>query len=540
MGEVHLARLPGELGFEKLLVIKTVRPELAADPRFVELFAAEAKTAVALNHPNITPIYELGRAEDGTLYAAMGWVDGPSLAQLCARHPQGLELAPALFILRELLDGLAHAHAGGPGRACVVHRDVTPRNVLIDRSGHVQLIDFGIAKPADSEAAGVMGSAGYMAPEQARGQRVDPRADVFAAGCVLFELLTGTRAFDSAGVWVVPSLESLPADLRPVLARCLALEANARFPDAGACLRALAPLLAAHAPAYASTELAALIAASFPEGWAPSEQPSQAGEDTPATAATIAPAPQPETFATRASFTPAPVENEAPPPESAPAALEPAPIEPSSRRSALVPALLVTIVVLLALLLVVLREAGSDRSTSEPVSNSSTSPSPPAAPSTSSAPPLPDDPQPPDPPELPAQIELQVSPAQASVELDGRALSGPPFELPRAPGHLSVHHPGHRTLELELDAQTPSPLRVELEPLGEGKLSVLAPDVAWAEVWLDGTRVGTTPLRERPLVEGRHRLEVRCTAEVCDAPRVLLERSVKIRAGRTTRLSTTD
>ena len=140
MGEFHLARLPGELGFEKRLVIKTIRADLATDPRFVEMFAAEAKTAVALSHPNIAPIYELGRADDGTLYTAMGWVDGPSLDALVQRLralDRTLELGAALFIVRELLDGLAHAHSRDRDRPPVVHRDITPRNVLVDRSGRV-------------------------------------------------------------------------------------------------------------------------------------------------------------------------------------------------------------------------------------------------------------------------------------------------------------------------------------------------------------------------------------------------------------------
>ncbi|MCA9701705.1 MAG: serine/threonine protein kinase, partial [Myxococcales bacterium] len=306
MGEVHLARLGGELGFEKHLVVKTIRAELAADPHFVELFAAEARTAVALNHPNIAPIYELGRAEDGSLYTAMGWVDGPSLQQLLERlRSQGEQLEPAaaLYIIREVLDGLAYAHSSAHARPSLVHRDLTPRNVLVDRSGRVQIVDFGIAKPVDAEVRGIMGSAGYMAPEQARGGAVDPRADVFSVGCVLYELLSGHRAFPSEGVWVSPQpltdlagqspvLEVLPS----ILDRALAIEPGRRYADAGEFLRALAPVLAEFAPAYGTLDLAALLRTRFPDGW--EQAPSGDGEgdgQTPATRQTG----EVRTFATR-------------------------------------------------------------------------------------------------------------------------------------------------------------------------------------------------------------------------------------------------
>ena len=248
MGDVHLAKLSGELGFEKLVVVKTIRAELASDPRFVELFASEAKTAVSLSHPNITPIYELGRADDGTLYTAMGWVDGPSLAQWIERRrnqgSEGFEIGAALAIVRELLDALAHAHSREQGRTPVVHRDVTPRNVLVERSGRVQLVDFGIAKPAGT-GGGVQGSAGYMAPEQARGEPVDPRADLFSVGTLLYELLTLEQAFPHEGIWSLPDMRAIHPRLRPLLERALALDPAERFTDARAFLREVAALQAA-------------------------------------------------------------------------------------------------------------------------------------------------------------------------------------------------------------------------------------------------------------------------------------------------------
>src|SRR5262245_555585 len=143
MGEVYLARLVGELGFEKRLVIKTILPHLAAKPRFVEMFAAEAKTAVALSHGNIVPIYELGRTGE-ICCVVWGYVDGPSVAAMLDAYREqerAPELGLALHILRGVLTGLAYAHTPEPGRPAVVHRDITPRNVLVDRSGQVRIVD---------------------------------------------------------------------------------------------------------------------------------------------------------------------------------------------------------------------------------------------------------------------------------------------------------------------------------------------------------------------------------------------------------------
>jgi eukaryotic-like serine/threonine-protein kinase len=133
-------------------------------------------------------------------------------------------------------------------------------------------------------------------------------------------------------------------------------------------------------------------------------------------------------------------------------------------------------------------------------------------------------------------IELQVSPAQAEVRLDGHALAGPPYaiELGDTWRELTVDLTDHRGQLVRLDPATPpsSPLVITLVPSEAGTLSVLAPTVAWAEVWLDGTNIGTTPLTDKPVIEGKHRLEVRCTAAVCGEARSLSHRLVRIKPGR--------
>lgn len=581
MGEVHLARLPGELGFEKLLVVKTVRAELAADPRFVELFATEAKTAVGLSHPNIAPIYELGRAEDGSLYTAMGWVDGPSLQVLGDRLREldrRIDPGAALFIAREILEGLAHAHRPDRSRPPIVHRDITPRNVLVDRNGRVQIVDFGIAKPAEADARAA-GSVGYMAPEQARGEAVDPRADVFSVGCVLYELLTNARAFASEGVWMAPDLAAIPSELHEPLGCALDLDPKRRYVDADAFRRALAPILAELAPAFGSRDLGDLLLELFPDGaWEDEQRSHVAGEDTPATnvgglGALV------QTFATRLRTTTEPdfitgatavlppelgeiVDVREPEPEPQPAPEpepEPRPAEPTAARRRVWPLVLgiAAVAGVLGYVLAGPTRAQDDTAAAPTIDHErevevEVEPTAPAA-TTSEAAALGDpDPSPPispttttGPSDAVAIIELHVSPAHAQVRVDGRVLTGPPYaiELSRTPGEtareLAVTLDGHHEQIVTLDAGAPpsSPLRISLVPLELGTLSVVAPTVAWAEVWLDGSKLGTTPLADKPVLEGKHKLEVRCTAAVCGEDRSLLSRSVRIKPDRDNRFA---
>ncbi len=196
MARVYLATLRGAGGFEKRLVVKQIRPELASDHGFVERFVKEAKTAVELTHPNIVPVYELG-VEQGVYYIAMELCDGATLSELLAGTGP-LDPEEGAYLGVEVCRALDYAHR----RAQVIHRDVTPRNVLIDEEGAVRLIDFGIAAPAADgereERTDVFGSPGHMPPEQLAGKALTPAADVFAVGVLLYEALTGRPAFRRA------------------------------------------------------------------------------------------------------------------------------------------------------------------------------------------------------------------------------------------------------------------------------------------------------------------------------------------------------
>jgi len=206
MAEIYLAKLLGPGGFEKLLIIKKIHPELSGERQFVEMFVAEAKTLVSLSHGKIVPIYELGMV-DSTYFIAMEYIDGPTVEQLqAAMRARGKTLsAPmAAHICAEVLKGLDYAHRKGNG---VIHSDLSPRNVMLSREGEVKLVDFGIAVGrathakadenhplADSE--GPAGSYPHMSPEQARSEALDPRSDLFAVGILLWELLTGKGLFN--------------------------------------------------------------------------------------------------------------------------------------------------------------------------------------------------------------------------------------------------------------------------------------------------------------------------------------------------------
>src|SRR5690242_14790285 len=196
MGEVYLARRRAA-GVEKWLVVKRMRPERAGDARFLDLFMREARLSMSLAHQNIVPVFDFGRIDD-QVFLAMERVEGKDLGSSLARAGTGRALPPLLaaFVAAECCQALDYAHRRrGPDGAPlgIVHRDVTPRNVLLSWSGEVKLTDFGIAALAGEESTRVVGTPAYMAPEQARGEPLDPRADVYAIGLVLREALTGLR-----------------------------------------------------------------------------------------------------------------------------------------------------------------------------------------------------------------------------------------------------------------------------------------------------------------------------------------------------------
>jgi serine/threonine protein kinase len=202
MAEVFRARLHGPEGFEKDIALKLILPHFSSEPEFVEMFIREATLAAKLDHANIVRIHEFDQVQ-GRYYIAMELVDGKDLRRLLARSREihrPLSVPEAASIALAICQGLAFAHGELiPGSPEVVHRDISPHNIIVSKAGEVKITDFGIAKLASSagvtKTGVIKGKAAYMSPEQARGEPVDKRSDLFSLGCVLWELLTGQRLF---------------------------------------------------------------------------------------------------------------------------------------------------------------------------------------------------------------------------------------------------------------------------------------------------------------------------------------------------------
>ncbi|PTL75582.1 serine/threonine-protein kinase [Vitiosangium sp. GDMCC 1.1324] len=290
MGEVHLANLTGAGGFEKLYVLKTMLPQMGADPQFVKRFQHEARLLVHLQHSNIAQVYDMGEVA-GTFFMAMEYVPGVDLSRMQGRAEQVGSAVPipiALYIGQQVSAALGYAHRKvGPDGAPlgIVHRDVSPHNVMVSYEGEVKVIDFGLAKSAAGSAhtlpSTVMGKLGYMSPEQARGEKLDHRSDIYSCGVMVWEMLAGRRLFeaDSVGQMIVamgrPSLPSLrsirpdiPASLDKVVHRALAPEVNDRYARADDFARALNEEAVRESAHVGAEEVGAYLRALCPEEFA--------------------------------------------------------------------------------------------------------------------------------------------------------------------------------------------------------------------------------------------------------------------------------
>jgi predicted Ser/Thr protein kinase len=237
MGVVYRAT---QLGLDRLVALKIITPALAEDPSFRERFVAESKAAASIEHPNVIPVYYAGERE-GVLFIVMRYIDGPDLRAL-VRAEGKLDSKRAAHIIAQVAAGLDAAHQHG-----LVHRDVKPANVLLGHDDHAYLTDFGLTKRTASTDGGLsrtggwVGTLGYVAPEQIRGERIDARTDVYALGCVLVYALTGRgpyiRDSDEATLWAhlnaPPPSEDVPPEFEGLVARALAKDPSDRYPSAG-------------------------------------------------------------------------------------------------------------------------------------------------------------------------------------------------------------------------------------------------------------------------------------------------------------------
>ncbi|HEY2745894.1 MAG TPA: serine/threonine-protein kinase, partial [Polyangia bacterium] len=287
MAEVYLARQSGPAGFEKECVIKRILPSLAADQQFVNMFLDEARIAARLSHPNIVQIFDLGSITQGDYFLAMEHVHGVDLQQIEEAEAQRggrIPLAIAVRIASNVAEGLEHAHRATDARGKalgLVHRDVTPSNVIISFDGVGKILDFGIAKAVAkkgrTEVGVIKGKIPYMSPEQVQGEALDSRSDIFSLGTMLYELTTGHKPFDGEGpadlsmkiLHTEPHppdfyVERFPAPLSDVVARAMAKKPEDRFQSAREVSEALEEFLLQAGIRCNSHDVAAYLDGLFP------------------------------------------------------------------------------------------------------------------------------------------------------------------------------------------------------------------------------------------------------------------------------------
>lgn len=496
MAELFLARAQGEGGFEKVCVVKRVLPHLATDGSFVSMFLDEARLAARLEHPGITQIFDLGKIGED-YYLAMEYLPGEDAAAVLSKIVETKTSLPVPLVARLVADAaeaLHYAHEHG-----VVHRDVSPANLFVTYRGQVKVLDFGIAHAAGrlgrTEPGQVKGKAAYMSPEQAKGLPLDRRTDVWALGVCLHELLAGQRLFTGTSAievakqvceLPVPTVESrrdgLPPGLAKVVSQALERPLVKRFQTAEALRQALLPYASEVSTAGLAEAMRGLFGTARAEERLARSRPQPVRTTLPATESLRAPGPAPTherptwPWAAAAALLVSGLGASwwllpSPPPPSppAPVVLAPGPPEP--------PLLLDAAVALVE-------------------------PAPPPTPVTSAPPPVEK--------RTPTPGLLSVTAnANVSVSLDGRRLGDAPLSrVSVTPGRhqLVVSNAAlglSRTTTIEVRPAKETAERFRFET---GELNVNVEP--WAEVWIDGTKVGVTPLAGHRLLEGRHRVRL--------------------------------
>lgn len=254
MAEIFLARQEGLEGFEKTICIKRIRPHLSSQPNFVRMFLNEAKLAAQLNHPNIVQIYDLGRINE-SYFIAMEYISGRDMSRILPKADKVGIPFPLIYALRiasNALEGLffAHTKTDAYGNALnIVHRDITPENILVSFNGTVKIVDFGIAKAntqlEQTRAGEIKGKLSYMSPEQAMGKQLDHRSDIFSLGAILYEWITSCKLFTGENEMAIlksiidgkiypPSYfkEDIPEEVERILMRALAKDREDRYQSA--------------------------------------------------------------------------------------------------------------------------------------------------------------------------------------------------------------------------------------------------------------------------------------------------------------------
>ena len=260
-----------------------VLPHLTENQDFISMFVREARLAALLQHPNIVQIYDFGKIGD-TYFLAMEHIHGMNLGQIMAYLGTGLPVKMAVYLIMQVSLGLHYSHTrkddetGTP--LGIVHRDISPQNILVSYQGEVKISDFGISKantePSLTQVGVIKGKLAYLSPEQALGQVVDQQADVYAMGLVFYEILTGTRLYnfdsDIEAIRAIPELEicplkqmreDIPEMLNDIVMKCLAKDKTQRYPDANALYDDLNKMKTKLQMAYDSSDLSNFMRTTF-------------------------------------------------------------------------------------------------------------------------------------------------------------------------------------------------------------------------------------------------------------------------------------
>ena len=527
MAEVFLATQKGPEGFERQIAIKRILPHLVDAQDFVEMFMDEARLATRLVHPNVAHIYEFGKAGE-YYFIAMEYVDGLTAADLCrSARENPVPLEHAIRIAADTCAGLHYAHGNG-----VVHRDVSPQNILVSFDGAVKLVDFGIAKAAHqmnrTRPGVIKGKYAYMSPEQVEGRTLDGRSDVFNMGIVLYELVTGVPLFrrDDAmqamkqirsGKLVPPEQHrpDVPPSLSRVVCKALAADRDQRYETCAEMQLELERVLQATGRISTSALLAEFVRSRRSAAQQAGNEVADESGTRPATPGARRAAGEESSGTIRIDEQPM----EEPPTVSLGRTDPPATALITGRRRrtiGMAAAAMIAMAGGVAAAVVLARPAAA------PVAEALPPPAPkPAAPVVvpAQAPAPAPEPAPPPAPEKPVKAHLTVisSPAGAAVNVDGHNLGRAPVRnanLSAGPHTVTLTLAGHQKKEraIRLAAGDNQTLELDLPKVGPAPAPRTPPGyltvrtIPWARVY-DGPRlVGTTPLANQALAAGPHKL----------------------------------
>ena len=560
MAELYLASASGPKGFKRRLVLKKILPQFADNPSFIEMFLSEARIAGQLSHPNLAQVYEVGEA-DGTYFIAMEYVDGPNLRKLSHKARQTGSPFPlylAARIVAYACDGLGYAHeykdpeTGEPLR--IIHRDISPDNIVIAYNGSVKVLDFGIAKATSQHhhtKTGVLkGKIAYMAPEQLARKPMDHRADIYSLGVVLYELLAGARPYDGQGdigllharvsgqplIPLAAVRPDVPDELRVIVEQMLAKDPGDRPQTCHALQAELESFIHQASLPIGTQDISRLVAElqAEPEwGHLSSSVPAPSAAPPPPRQLATPPPEEPDPVS-RASevttnpdsaptpaVTPRPEPTVASRPQSMPGALR----RERGRRSRATTAVMAAAVVLVAGGMVTVRVLLREAPPSRP-------PAPAPGPAPAPTPPVEVEPASPGPAavDAKAKTELRIETTPRATVRVGRQQGPSPFTVEVEPGDVRVEVFDQEQGFSKVDWIKVQPGEQRTRQIKVARVEVLFRSVPEAQVHVDGRQLkggadgNLTPIKA-VLYEGKHEVRFHCVNGIEDRQEVTVQPS---------------